>query len=318
MTSLPADSSIAAEPGLRPARRRRLTWSSVGHGSVPYLLILPVVGAVGAVLGYPLYYLGKLSVEKYGLEELIRHSGEWIGLHNYSAVLHDSVFWDTLRRTVVFTAVNVGLTIGLGTLIALLLVRVSAFVRIPLTAGLVLVWSTPAVVAVQVFYWMTNFENGVFNSIFQLGQHDWYATTFSQLGMVTMLIVWGALPFVVITLYAGLAQVPHELVEAAEIDGARPWRVFRDVTFPILKPIFLILTSLSIIWDFGVFTQPYLLIGREHQYASNYLMGVYVYIKAYSGNDYGQGAAISVLMLLIVAILSIFYVRKMVRIGDVQ
>ena len=57
--------------------------------------------------------------------------------------------------------------------------------------------------------------------------------------------------------------MPHELVEAAEIDGARPWRIFRDVTFPILKPIFLILTSLSIIWDFGVFTQPFLLIGQS-------------------------------------------------------
>jgi N,N'-diacetylchitobiose transport system permease protein len=317
VSSLPADPSITAESGLRPARRP-FTWSRAGHGSVPYLLIFPVVGAVGAVLGYPLYYLVRLSLETYGLPELIRHSGEWTGLSNFGAVLHDSVFWDTLQRTVIFTAANVGLTIGLGTLMALLLVRVSTFVRIPLTAGLVLVWSMPAVVAVQVFYWMTNFENGVFNSIFHLGQHDWYATTFSQLGMVTVLIVWGALPFVVITLYAGLAQVPHELVEAAEIDGAGPWRVFRDVTFPILKPIFLILTSLSIIWDFGVFTQPYLLIGREHQYASNYLMGVYVYIKAYSNNNYGQGAAISILMLLIVAVLSVFYVRKMVRIGDVQ
>ena len=94
-------------------------------------------------------------------------------------------------------------------------------------------------------------------------QHDWYATTFSQLGLVTLLIVWGALPFVVITLYAGLAQVPRDLVEAAEVDGARPWRVFRDITLPILRPILLILTSLSIIWDFGVFTQPYLLIGQS-------------------------------------------------------
>jgi len=317
VTSLPADSQITAEPGLSRARRR-LTWSRVGRASVPYLLILPVLGAVGAVLGYPVGYLVNLSFQRYGLPELIQHVGHYIGLHNYYLVLHDSVFWNTLERTIVFTAANVGLTMGLGTLIALLLVRVSTFVRIPLTAALVLVWSMPAVVAVQVWYWMTNFENGILNTIFHLGQHDWYASTTSQLGVVTALIVWGALPFVVITLYAGLAQVPHELVEAAEIDGARPWRVFRDVTFPILRPIFLVLTSLSIIWDFGVFTQPYLLIGREHQYASNYLMGVYVYIKAYSGNDYGQGAAISILMLMIVAVLSVFYVRKMVRIGDVQ
>ena len=316
MTSLPADTQIAAESSIRPARRRRLTRARLGRYAIPYLLILPVLAAIGAVLGYPVGYLINLSFQRYGLPELIQHTGEYIGLHNYYLVLHDSVFWNTLERTIVFTAANVGLTMGLGTLLALLLVRVSTWVRIPLTAGLVLVWSMPVVVAVQVWYWMTNFENGVLNAIFHLGQHDWYASTFSQLGVVTALIVWGALPFVVITLYAGLAQVPHELVEAAEIDGARPWRVLKDVTFPILKPIFLVLTSLSIIWDFGVFTQPYLLIGREHQYASNYLMGVYVYIKAYSDNDYGQGAAISILMLLIVAILSVFYVRKMVRIGD--
>ena len=76
-------------------------------------------------------------------------------------MLHDRVFWDTVVRTVIFTIVNVGLTIVLGTLIALLLTKVSRWVRIPLLTALVLVWSMPVVVAVQVFYWMTNFENGV-------------------------------------------------------------------------------------------------------------------------------------------------------------
>ena len=188
-----------------------------------------------------------------------------------------------------------------------------------LTTGLVLVWAMPAVVAVQVWYWMTNFQNGVLNYILtelRVGdffQHDWYASTFSQLAMVTLLIVWGAIPFVAIAVYAGLAQVPRELVEAAEIDGAGPLRVFRDVTFPTIRPILLILTSLSIIWDFGVFAQPYLLIGASHMDASNYLMGVYVYIEGYAHSDFGRGAAISILMLLIVAVLSVFYVRGMVR-----
>jgi N,N'-diacetylchitobiose transport system permease protein len=136
--------------------------------------------------------------------------------------------------------------------------------------------------------------------------------------MVTLLIVWGALPFVVVSVYAGLAQVPHELVEAAAIDGAGPVRVFRDVTLPVLKPILLILTSLSIIWDFGVFAQPYLLIGSSHVDATNYLVGVYVYIKGFGAHDFGRGAAISLLMLLMVASLSVFYVRQMVRAGDVE
>ncbi len=315
-------SNAAAGTLLGTSRRRRRSAARRLETLIPYGLVLPVVVVIGAILGYPLYWLFKLSTEKYGLFELIRHAGTSIGLENYRSVLHDRVFWRTLLRTVVFTAVNVGLTIVAGMLIALLLVRLSAWVRILLTSGLVLVWSMPVVVAVQVWYWMTNYENGVVNYVLShLGigdfyQHDWYATTFSQLSMVTLLIVWGALPFVVITLYAGLAQVPRDLLEAAEVDGARPWRVFRDITLPILKPILLILTSLSIIWDFGVFTQPYLLIGQAKITPGNYLMSVYLFEEGYFKSDFGRGAAISVLMLLIVAVLSVVYVRRMVRIGD--
>jgi len=306
---------------LGTSRRRRRLWERAGRGSVPYLLIAPVILVIGVILGYPLYWLAKLSTEQYGLFELIRHKGEYIGLANYRSVLHDQVFWHTLLRTVVFTAVNVGLTMVLGMLMALLLVRVSTGVRLVLSSGLVLVWSMPVVVAVQIWYWMTNPENGVLNyalTELHLGNfyaHDWYATTFSQLFMVTMLIVWGALPFVVITLYAGLAQVPRDLMEAAEVDGAAPWRVFRDITLPILRPIILILTSLSIIWDFGVFTQPYLLIGQSKITAGNFLMSIYLFEEGYFKSDYGRGAAISLLMLLIVGVLSIVYVRRMVRIG---
>jgi len=316
------DGVIAAETGLR-SRRRRRSAARVARGTVPYLLVLPVAAVIGAILGYPLYKLVTLAFQQYGLAELIQRKGVWIGLDNFESVLRDAVFWDTLLRTVVFTVANVSLTIVLGTLLALLLVQVSIWVRVLLTAGLVLVWAMPAVVAVQVFYWMTNFQNGILNYVLtELGvgdyfQHDWYATTVSKLAMVTLLIVWGAIPFVTITVYAGLSQVPRELVEAAEIDGAGPFRVFRDVTFPILKPILLILTSLSVIWDFGVFTQPYLLIGASHLDSSNYLMGVYVFIEGYAHSDFGRGAAISLLMVLIVATLSVPYVRRMVQAEDV-
>jgi N,N'-diacetylchitobiose transport system permease protein len=279
--------------------------------------VAPSILVVGAVLAYPLYDLVRVSFQHYGLFELIRRHGQWIGLHNYGSVLHDSVFWHTLERTVVFTAANVTLTMVLGTLVALLMTRVAGVVRILLGIALMLVWAMPPVVGVQVWYWMTNYQNGVVNYAFGLGQHDWYATPFSQLALVTTLVVWGALPFVVVTVYAGLSQVPGELVEAAAVDGARPWRVFRDVTFPILKPIFLILTSLSIIWDFGIFTQPFLLIGREHVDHSNYLMGIYLFEEGYAKSDFGRGAAISVLMLFMVALLSVFYVRRMVKMGDV-
>ncbi len=176
---------------------------------------------------------------------------------------------------------------GIGLLIALLLVRVSTWVRLVLSSGLVLVWSMPVVVAVQVFYWMTNFQNGVVNYVLtELGvgdfyQHDWYASTFSQLSLVTALIVWGALPFVAITLYAAWRRCRTSSSRPPRSTVREPWRVFRDMTLPIIRPILLILTSLSIIWDFGVFTQPYLLIGQQEITPGNYLMSIYLFEEGY-------------------------------------
>jgi N,N'-diacetylchitobiose transport system permease protein len=320
-SEIPGGTAIAAEAGYRP-RRRPFTVARAVRAVTPYLLILPVLIVIAAILGYPLYHLARLSFQKYGLFELIQRHGTNVGWANYSSVLHDEVFWRVLLRTVVFTVANVALTMGIGTLIALLLTKVSSAVRLLLTGGLVLAWAMPPVVAVQVWLWMTNTENGVLNFVLtklhvgSYEQHDWYATPFSQLSLTTSLMVWGAIPFIVVTVYAGLSQVPHELVEAAEIDGARGWRVFRDVTVPILAPIFLILTSLSIIWDFGVFTQPFLLIDQTRINHSNELMGIYLFEEGYLKTEFGRGAAISILMLLIVAVLSVVYVRKMVRMGE--
>jgi len=226
-SEIPGGTAYAAEAAIRPRRRRPFTFARLLRASAPYLLILPVVAVIAAILGYPFYYLAQLSFQKYGLFELIAHHGTSVGWANYSSVLHDHVFWQVLVRTVVFTIANVALTIGIGTLLALLLTKVSSVVRILLTAGLVLAWSMPPVVAVQVWVWITNPENGVLNyaltklHVGDYSQHDWYATSFSQLSLTTSLVVWGAIPFVVVTVYAGLSQVSHELVEAAEIDGAR-------------------------------------------------------------------------------------------------
>ena len=199
--------TVAAETRGHRSRRRPSALRRGARASVPYLLILPVVVVITAILGYPLYKLVTLSFQQYGLPELIQRKGVWNGVDNFESVLGDEVFWRTLLRTVIFTAANVVLTIGIGTLIAFLLMRVSGWVRVLLTAGLVLAWSMPAVVAVQVWFWMTNFQNGILNHVLtelHLGDyagHDWYETSFSKLAMVTLLIVWGAIPFVVITVY---------------------------------------------------------------------------------------------------------------------
>jgi N,N'-diacetylchitobiose transport system permease protein len=313
----------AAEVVSTRPRQRPLNWRRFRRGSVPYLLLLPVVAVLGAILAYPIYSLVRISLEQYTLFQL-RTGGIYIGLRNFGSVLHDAIFWHTLLRTVVFAGVCVSVTIGGGILIALLLVRVSGWMRLLITVGLVLVWSVPPVVAVQIWNWMTNVQNGVLNylltDVLHVGnyfQHNWFASPFASLAMCATLIIWGALPFVAITLYAALSQVPHELIESAQIDGARSWRVFKDVTLPVIAPVLYILTTLSILWDFGVFTQVYLLIGQAAVVPANYVMGVYLWEQAYVSSDYGRGAAISILMLAIVALMSVVYVRKMLRVGEV-
>jgi N,N'-diacetylchitobiose transport system permease protein len=107
---------------LASRRRRRFTRQNLGHALAPYALLAPAATAIGVILGYPLYLLVAMSFEKYGLVELIRHKGRWVGTANYAHIFHDSQFWHVLLRTILFTVVNVTLTMVLGTAIAFVLV----------------------------------------------------------------------------------------------------------------------------------------------------------------------------------------------------
>jgi N,N'-diacetylchitobiose transport system permease protein len=308
---------------LAARRRRRFTRQRLGQAAAPYALLAPAVAVIGVILAYPLYLLVRMSFQKYGLFELIRHKGRSVGTANYAHIFHDAEFWHVVLRTVAFTAVCVSLTMVLGTAIALLLLQVSRFMRVALTTGLVLVWSVPVIVAVDVWRWMVDYEFGVANwtltklHIGNFVRHDWFANPWTGFGVFTALIVWGAIPFVTITVYAGLAQVPHELLEAAAIDGARPWAVFREVTLPLLKPIFVILTSLSIIWDFQVFQQIWVMLDSRPG-SDYYTMAIYAFHQSFGISEYGLGAAIAVVMVLFMFVATLVYLRQMLRAGEVR
>jgi N,N'-diacetylchitobiose transport system permease protein len=316
--------AVTAAAEFDPARRRH---RALGHRAFralsPYLLIAPAALVIVAVLGYPIYLLTRLSFQQYGLAELVTKKGTWIGLDNYTRLFHDEQFWTVLLRTFVFTAVNVGLTMLFGTLIALLLARLGGFMRVLLTTGLVLVWATPVIVAVNIFRWMVDFEFGVLNwtltklHVGDFLNKDWFADPTTGFAVITATIVWGAIPFVAITLYAGLSQVPAELVEAAQIDGAGRWQVFRDVIFPLLLPIFVILTSLSIIWDFQVFNQVWLMRDGEPE-EDYWLMSVYSFVEAFRLGEYGFGAAIALVMVGFMFVATFVYLRQMIRIGETR
>ena len=313
-----------AESGVIPAsRRRRFSRRRVGQAAAPYVLLAPAAAVIGLVLAYPLYLLVKMSFQKYGLFELIQHQGKWIGTANYASIFHDGEFWHVVLRTIVFTAVCVSLTMVLGTAIAMLLLQVSRWVRIALTTGLVLVWAVPVIVAVNIWRWMVDYQFGVLNwtltklHLGDFAHYDWFANPWTGFAVFTALIVWGAIPFVTITVYAGLAQVPQELLEAAAIDGAKPWAVFREVTMPLLMPIFVILTSLSIIWDFQVFQQIWVMLDARPS-SDYYTMAIYAFHQSFQISEYGLGAAIAVVMVFFMFLATLVYLRQMLRTGEVH
>jgi N,N'-diacetylchitobiose transport system permease protein len=295
----------------------------------PYLLLLPSAIAIGLLLLWPAIQIGVFSFQDYGLPQLTGAAGtQWVGWANFTNVLHDSEFWLSLRITVVFAAVVVPLTMIVGTLVGLLLnklrPRMAAFVS---TAAL-LAWATPAVSASVIFVWVFDPDGGVVDWLLTRlpswlggGAHwsgfSWTNAALPAYTLLTLLIVWQSFPFVAVSVLAGLKTIPDELLDAAHVDGAGPWRVFRSVLYPMLKPIFLVLLLLSVIWDFGIFTQTYLVTGGLSN-RDEFNLGLYAYSKAYTmPPSYGLASALALILTVVLLVITVGYVRSSVRAGAV-
>ncbi|HEY1279540.1 MAG TPA: sugar ABC transporter permease, partial [Acidimicrobiales bacterium] len=277
-------------PVRTPSARDR--WRRRRSRALPYLLILPAIAILVAMLGYPLYRLVVLSLQKFGLRQQFGAPAEWVGLDNFRTIFTDSYFWDVLWRTVIFCMVNVALTVVLGLLIALLLNSLGKGMRLLVSSALLLAWAMPALAATVVWQWLFDTQYGVVNWLLtRLGigdfqGHGWLAEPISFLSVATIIVVWMGVPFVAFTLYAGMTQIPGEVMEAAAIDGAGAWARFRDVTWPALKPIFIVLAALSTLWDLRVFTQVFVLQQAGGIVRDTNTLGVYAFRQGGSG-DYG-------------------------------
>src|SRR5690348_950490 len=300
-------------PALLSRVRRRL---------FPYALITPSIAVIAGILAFPLGMLVWISLQHYGLRELIQHQGVWVGLGNYQTIVADPLFRQVLVRSLAFTFTCVALTLVLSTLIALLLLKVRQGVRILVMSALVFVWATPVIVTVDIWQWMFDYEFGVINYLLtqlRVGNfihHNWFDDPIQGFTVFILVVVWGAIPFVTITLYAGLLQIPADVIDSARVDGAGRWQTFRFVTAPMLKPIFLIVTCLSTIWDFGVFNQIYVMLNGRPS-ADYFTIAIYSYRESFGVAKYGLGAAIAVVLVLILVIVTFFYVRETVKVAEI-
>jgi N,N'-diacetylchitobiose transport system permease protein len=316
----PAPSHGPAPPGgVGGPRRQAGPRRAVGATRrLPYLLVLPSLAAFAALLGYPLYQVVRISLLKLDLGELIRRETVFIGLANYRSILADRFFWSVVLRTVLFTAVCVTLTMVVATLVALLLERLGRGLRLAVQISLVLTWAMPALTATVVWQWLFDTQFGVVNwllttlGVGDFEGHSWFATGLSTFAVITIIVVWQAIPFVAITLYAGLTAIPRELREAMLVDGASPWRSFWSLVVPVLKPLFMVTGFLSIIWDFKVFTQVWL-VRQGGPNRQTVTLSVYAYQEGIATSHFGLAAAISVTMVVLLLAALVFYIRVMLR-----
>ena len=143
--------------------------------------------------------------------------------------------------------------------------------------------------------------------------HSWLIDPVSFFTVAAIIITWGAVPFVAFTVYAGLTQVPDEVLEAAALDGAGGLQRFRLVVFLYLRSILTVLLILQIIWDLRVFAQIYALQTVGGVRADTNTIGVYIYSVSMASGDLGAGGAISVILVVIMLALSAYYIRSMLK-----
>ncbi|WP_443054827.1 carbohydrate ABC transporter permease [Streptomyces sp. IBSBF 2394] len=290
-----------------------------GRGTLwPYLLVAPAVLGMLYLLLYPLARAVLISFQDFRLRQLILGDADFVGLRNYRTLLGDPEFWEVVRRTFVFMAVNVVAIMVLSTLVALMTERLARVARTVVLSSLVLVWAVPVVAATTVFQWLFHSEFGIVNeTLTGLGfesyeGYPWFAHGGAAFGIVVVLIVWQSVPFAAITLYSALVTVPAELYESARMDGAGAARVFRSVTFPLIRPIFMLVLSLEVIWTFKAFVQIWVMT-RGGPGEATTILPVYAVQTALAGQRYDLGSAASMLTVLLMSGVLVLYFRQLFR-----
>jgi N,N'-diacetylchitobiose transport system permease protein len=314
----PGASVVSVAPSRHHSRR------TVIHDVLPYVAIAPAALTFMLLLGLPVAYLFVISIRKLGLFELLQNVWVWVGVDNYyNLIFHSPAglpdFLTVLIRTVAFMLVNVALTIALGTLVALLLAKLDRWVRLALTSAMVLAWAMPVVTGAVLFQWLFDSKLGIVNwAISSLGvfgdylNHSWFDTGLTTFAVITLLIVWQAIPFVALSLYAGIISIPKELPEAARVDGANERQIFSNITLPAIRPLLMMLIFLSVIWDFKVYTQIAAIRqgGPDNQTIT---LSLYTQILGPSQQHFGVAAAAAVIMMLLLLVVLVPYIRRMIK-----
>lgn len=292
--------AVAAGP---PVRRRR-------RSKTPYLLIAPTVLLLTALLAYPMATVLYYSLQHFNVTQPWNNG--FAGLDNFRRMLtEDPVFWQSVRFSVSWVAAEVGLQLLFG--LGLALIVNETFVGRTVARSLVFSpWAVSGVLTTGIWILIYSPATGVFRMLSEIGIGSAGTSVLGDPKTVFPAVVvaelWRGVPFFAILLLAGLQTIPHDLYEAAHVDGAGRWRRFAHVTLPHLRDAIVLSTLLRAVWEFNNVDLIYTLTGGGPAHQTTTLP-VYIARTAVDSHDFGYGSALTMAGFGVLLFFSILYLR---------
>ena len=303
----------------KPDHTKMRTWQRFTKALTPYAFLAPTLLLLAVLslipIGTVLYYSLLDNVI------ITRDAPTFVGLANYVEILNSRAFRQALTNTLIFASVSVVAHFVLGLSFALLLNSdlVSSMTKAVFRAIYILPWVFTASVIAILWRLLLN-PNGPVNFVLmEVGLVDsrveWLSSRSLALPSVTFINIWAGYPFFMVSFLAGLQGIRAELYEAARIDGATSWQVFRFITVPQLKPIIISLALLDFIWTTHQFALIWMTTGGGPIRASE-MLSTFTYKTAFGSNQFALASAVAMLTLLMTAFVGVFYVRSQKRASE--
>jgi multiple sugar transport system permease protein len=275
-----------------------------GSGRVAMLFIAP--SAIGFAVFYVVPLLRGLytSLTSYN----VLQSPKFTGLANYRELWHDPIFWNALKVTAEYVAINIS-TQMIGALgIALLMERLtrSVFVR----CALVFPWLVPNVAVATISLFMLDRTVGVVNHALtdlHLPAQYFYQSPHEAIATVALVNTWRNVGYTALLLFAGMQTIPKHLYEAAAIDGASEWRIFRSITLPLLRPVLALVLTVSVIGSFQIYDT--VSVVYQTPLPQAYVLYYYIYTVAFSELRMGYASAMAVVLFVILAVFTVIQLK---------
>jgi multiple sugar transport system permease protein len=302
--SAPAGALVApARPRRRSSRRRRRT--------VELLFLVPAGAYLLLFFAYPVVKNVVMSFQDYTTATFFTGVAPWVGLQNYSDVVHSQVFSKAAVNTLLFTAGSIAGQFTIGLALAVYFQR-----RFPLSgllrSLLLLPWLIPLIVASTIWRWILDQDNGALNRVLAgfdlVGHPGWLTSTSLALIAVIVVNIWIGIPFNATILYGGLQEIPRELYEAAALDGATGWKAFRHITWPLLRPVVNVVLVLGVVYTLKVID---IILGLTRGGPANATQTIATqsYQLSFVQFNFGQAAAMGNLLIVISLLFATFYLR---------